>query len=486
MTSRKVTVIGAGLSGLAAGIHLLRQGFRVTLLEANDVIGGCCSTSSVDGYTFNNGAMYVAVPRLIDRAFARLGLDRQDLLPLRRITVPQASVLPGGTRVTLVDHGRASIEGDNAAARTATLQVELERCADKWAPVLRLFADDLMPYPLSLSRVISKAWRHLPKLAGNLAAELNRSFSDPEARAAVSAVTLYTGLPPERTPVFQIMGLVAMLDDGFYLPEGGMNAISRVLRDAFLDLGGELHTGTRVKRILIGSGKVRALLLEDNAEVSAGIVVSTATAMATFACLMAPTDVPASMRRRIKRAPLSHRALGIQLGLTNRIEVPAYAVNHVPLMEQQYQALAPQPQGIRWLSYAVPTLTLPELSPAGGSVIEMFTSVDQNLSLDAWDDQSADALADEVIAALGRHHPLDIRARRVLSPRTYAERMNLFGGALYGLSPGASPMQQFPHKTPIQGLFLAGQTTYPGYGTGPALFTGILAAEAIAESLLRA
>jgi phytoene desaturase len=124
---------------------------------------------------------------------------------------------------------------------------------------------------------------------------------------------------------------------------------------------------------------------------------------------------------------------------------------------------------------------LPELSPAGGSVVEMFTSVDQRLSLDAWDDRSADALADELIAALGRQQPLDIRARRVLSPRTYAEHMNLYQGALYGLSPSAGPMQQFPHKTPIQGLFLGGQTTYPGYGTGPALFSGILAAEEIAK-----
>lgn len=302
----KVTVIGAGLSGLAAGIRLIRQGFRVTLLEANDAVGGCCSTSTVDGYTFNNGAMYVAMPGLIDHAFARLGLDRQALLPLRRINVPQTSVLPGGTRVTLVDdHGNASIEGDNAAARTATLQAELKRCVDKWGPVLRLFADELMPYPLALSRMISKAWRHLPKLTGNLAGDLNRSFSDPEARAAVSAVTLYTGLAAEHTPVFQILGLVTMLDDGFYLPEGGMNAITRVLRKAFLELGGELHTGTRVKRILVGSGKVRALLFDGNAEVSADIVVSTATAMTTFACLMAPADVPASMRHRLKRAPLS-------------------------------------------------------------------------------------------------------------------------------------------------------------------------------------
>lgn len=479
--SRKVTIIGAGLSGLAAGIHLARQGFGVTVLEANDVIGGCCSTTDVEGYRFNNGAMYVAVPRLIDHAFSRLGLDRQALVPLRRIAVPQTSVLPSGTRVTFVDKGTARIEGDNGAARTRVLQAELERCIDKWAPVLRLFVDDLMPYPLSLPRLLSKVWRHLPKLSGNLAGELHKLFSDPEARSAVSAVTLYTGLPVERTPVFQIMGLVAMLDEGFYLPEGGMGAITDALHHAFLELGGELHVGARVKRIRVEGGKVRSVVLEGKTEIPTDTVISTATAMATFTRMMVPTDVPTSIQRRLKRVPLSQRALGIQLGLSNQIDAPAYAVNHVALMEQQYQQLAPQPDGIRWLSYTVPTLTLPALAPAGGSIIEMFTSVDQKQPLDAWDDRTANALADEAIAALAQHQPLDIHTRRVLSPRTYAEQMNLFEGALYGLSPGASPAQQFPYKTPIEGLFLAGQTTYPGYGTGPALFTGILAAEAVAK-----
>ena len=211
-------------------------------------------------------------------------------------------------------------------------------------------------------------------------------------------------------------------------------------------------------------------------EVSAETVISTASAMATFTRMMAPADVPASVWRRLRRVPLSHRAAGVQLGLGNRIDAPAFAVNHVPLMEEQHEVLAPQSDGIRWLSYTTPTLTLPDLARAGGSVIELFVAVDQKLPVDAWDDSATDALGDAAIAALARHHPLDIEVRRVLSPKVYAEKMNLFEGALYGLSPAASPTQQFPHETPIEGLFLAGQATYPGYGVGPALFSGILAA----------
>lgn len=64
----------------------------------------------------------------------------------------------------------------------------------------------------------------------------------------------------------------------------------------------------------------------------------------------------------------------------------------------------------------------------------------------------------------------------------YRDRMHLFGGAVYGLSPGASPAARFPHATPVQGLFQAGQTTYPGYGVGPATMSGIFAAEALMKT----
>jgi phytoene desaturase len=46
-----------------------------------------------------------------------------------------------------------------------------------------------------------------------------------------------------------------------------------------------------------------------------------------------------------------------------------------------------------------------------------------------------------------------------------------------------TPREQFPHTTPLAGLFLAGQTTFPGYGVGAAMMSGIFAAEALRASL---
>ena len=49
MTGEAV-VIGAGLAGLAAAIHLAAAGRDVTVVEARDGPGGCCGTASVGPY----------------------------------------------------------------------------------------------------------------------------------------------------------------------------------------------------------------------------------------------------------------------------------------------------------------------------------------------------------------------------------------------------------------------------------------------------
>ncbi|HET7731697.1 MAG TPA: NAD(P)/FAD-dependent oxidoreductase [Usitatibacter sp.] len=479
---KTIAIIGGGLSGLAAGVFLSRRGFEVKLFEANEKLGGCCAITRLRRYTFNDGALYVAVPAILDRAFARLGLDRPTLVPLRRIVATQATRLPDGTVVSMAD-GRVTVHGANGDDRSARLAVEIERLMQRWRPVLRLFADDLLSRSFSPATLLGKGWRHLHKLRGTLAAELERRFSDPAARAAMAGNLLYTGLAPDKAPVLQILGLVAMFDDGFHLPEGGMGAIPEALGAALRRQGGEIVLGARVERIRVTNGRVRGVEVDGHGSTPADAVISTASGMLTFGSLLGEQDVPASMRRKARKAPLSHKALSVQLGLANALDVPSHSVSVLPMMEDQHKFFLPGDGVPEYFNYSVPTVTMPELAPAGASIVEMFAPIDQARPVDRWDEEASEAAADAAIAALSRIHRLDIVVRRVTSPRDYRDRMHLFDGAIYGLSPAADPRSQFPHRTPVEGLFQAGQTTYPGYGVGPATMSGIFAAEALMKAV---
>ena len=132
------------------------------------------------------------------------------------------------------------VEGGGEDVDADQLRGELERMVAKWSPVLDFFTKDAAFHPFSLRRMALRGWKHLPKLIGSADDELKASFSSRAVRAAFSGALLFNGVPPEKMPVTMVLGLVSMLRDGYYLPEGGMGAITETLRDAFIQNGGEI------------------------------------------------------------------------------------------------------------------------------------------------------------------------------------------------------------------------------------------------------
>jgi len=54
-TKNKILVLGAGLAGLAAGYELVKAGYKVTLVEKEEAVGGLARTITKKGFRFDTG-----------------------------------------------------------------------------------------------------------------------------------------------------------------------------------------------------------------------------------------------------------------------------------------------------------------------------------------------------------------------------------------------------------------------------------------------
>ena len=97
--SDHVVIVGAGLAGLSAAIHLIATGRKVTVLERELVPGGRNGLLKKDGYSFDTGPTVLTMPSLIEEIFEAVGeklsdwMELKPLVPLYRASFHDGSVI---------------------------------------------------------------------------------------------------------------------------------------------------------------------------------------------------------------------------------------------------------------------------------------------------------------------------------------------------------------------------------------------------------
>ena len=82
MSKKTIVIIGAGVSGLSAGIYAEQHGFRAILLEKNPSVGGMCTGWYRKGYYLDGCIHWLTGTKegtLLNRMWKNLGaIDKQE------------------------------------------------------------------------------------------------------------------------------------------------------------------------------------------------------------------------------------------------------------------------------------------------------------------------------------------------------------------------------------------------------------------------
>ncbi len=244
-SSYDVVVVGAGPNGLAAGVRLAEAGLSVLILEANDSIGGGTRSAELTRPGFVHDLCSAIHPMAAGSPYLRSLELEQYGLEWVHPEIPLAHPLDGGRVAVMYRSIKATAERlgiDEDAYRRLIAPI-----ANSWDD----FADEVLGPIIHLPKrpfLLARFGLHALRSAENLA---KKQFRTESARALFGGLAAHSQISLDAASSAAI-GLVlcgAGHAVGWPMPRGGAQKIADALAARFAELGGQIETGRRIRRL---------------------------------------------------------------------------------------------------------------------------------------------------------------------------------------------------------------------------------------------
>jgi phytoene dehydrogenase-like protein len=254
-----VIIIGAGMSGLAAGIRLAHYQKQVCILERHSTIGGLNSFYRQGGRNFDVGLH--ALTNYTPKGERHGPLSK--LLRQLRFTWDEFALVPQvGSSIRFPG---VRLDFDN----------DFQRLADEIAAWFPAEKD-------SIGRLVGElvGYEQIGRAAGEISARevVGRFIHDPLLVEMLFCPLLYYGSSRERDMDFELFSVLfrSIYLEGLARPLAGVRLILKNLVRKFKALGGQLRLQSGVQRIVVREGRAEKVILDDGTELVARYILSSA------------------------------------------------------------------------------------------------------------------------------------------------------------------------------------------------------------------
>ncbi|KNX36964.1 phytoene desaturase family protein [Luteipulveratus halotolerans] len=475
-----VIVVGAGLAGLSAALHLTGAGREVTVLESADGPGGRAPRLQRSGYSLDTGPTVVTVPGVLADAFAAVGEDLDDHVRLLPVDPAYVAQLHDGSTLALTTDSAVmasriqALAGPGDAAGYLRLVDHLRAL---YCVELPSFIDRNLGSPASLA---NRSLLDIVRLQGfsRLDRVIARYFEDERLRRAFSFQALYAGVSPARAlGVFAIITAMDLVE-GVTYPQGGINAIPAAMAGALARHGAEIRYGTTVTSVVDDGRSVSVTTADGVRHVADSVVL---TCEPDSAATLLGDRSPRALRRPVRLSP---SCVVLAAGVRRRIPGRGHHTIHLGNAWDEVFDDLDRGRLMRDPSFlvSVPSRTDPTIAPPGHDVLYALfpaphlrhrTALDWETLRPSYRRHMLDHLDAAGFGDLSPH----LEAEELITPADWMRR-GFAGGT--PLSAAHTFSQSGPFRTPNQvtdRIVLAGSGTTPGIGVPMVVISGRLAAE---------
>ena len=494
MPEESIIVVGGGIAGLTGASLLSKEGYSVTLVEAHTQLGGCAGTFQRGAYTFDVGATQVAGLEkggIHHRLFHYLGIP----IPNAKILDPGCSVFLGdGTRPINLWHDPIMWEKERQEQFPGS-EIFWSLCSQihksNWAFVER---DPILPvrnfWDLSqlmsairpsnlLTGVLSKLTiEDLLKITGCQKDRRLRRFLDLQLK-------LYSQEPASRTAALYGATVLQMAQfpRGLWHLQGSMQILSDLLKHSFLRDGGKLLMAHRVTRIFNekNSNTFKVTMIDRRKNLihlNGSDIVFSLPPQSLIDLIPINGGLSTEYRQRINKLPKPSGAI-VFYGALSRSNLPVDCPGHIQIFDEYFGSL-----------FISISLEHDERAPTGMATLiaSVFVDIDQWSNLDSQSYINKKKIfSQQIITILNKKFDLletSWTHKELSTPRSFERWTGRPGGIVGGLGQHPSQFGPFglPSRTPLKGLWLCGDSIYPGEGTAGVSQSAMMAVRQLMES----
>ncbi|MEO5673680.1 MAG: phytoene desaturase family protein [Chitinophagales bacterium] len=491
MLVKKVAIIGAGYSGLAASAILSAAGYDVTVFEKNNQAGGRARSFSDQGFTFDMGPSWYWMPDVFESFYGRFGKCAKDFYDLKRLSPSFAIHYSEGDCMHVPSSVKMICELFEKTEEGAgnKLKEFLSEAGEKY----RIAISDKLVFKPSLS------WKEYIELAGkrntwqlqlfsSFHKHVRRFFRHPRLIALMEFPVLFLGALPVQTPALYSLMNYAGLSLGTWYPMGGMYKTIEAMTDLAISNGVKIRCNSEVNSIDCRKGKVKGLSVKGEYHRADAIIASADYHHIEQTLL--PEEFRMYSPKYWNSRKMSPSALIFFVGVNRKLK---NLLHHNLFFDTDFSTHAKE----IYVKSAYPTAPLfyvscpsqtdPVVAPEGKENLFILIPIASGLNDD---EETRSYYFDLVMKRLenitGNDFRNDIEVQKSYSLNEFKADYHAFKGNAYGL---ANTFLQTAFLKPkmqnrkLKNLFYAGQLTVPGPGVPPSIISGQIAAAEVIKYL---
>ena len=484
---KNIVIIGSGVAGLASAIRLGAAGHKVTVVEANDYVGGKLTAKNIGRYRFDLGPSVFTMPHLIEE----LTLISKQELKFEYLTLDKICNYfyeDGTTLSAYPDKEKFATEVHHKLGETKeSVYEQLKYSATAYELIGELFMEQSL-HKLSnfLNLKTAKALLNIRKLKLNktMNEANNARFKNKKTVQLFNRFATYNGSNPFQAPA--LINIIAHLEHniGAFAPKGGMHDITMHLYNLSVKLGVEYKMNTRVIKVITENDLVNNVLTSSG-EIKADIVVSGADIKHVYTKLLDKKYYPTKILEQEKSLSGLIFYWGVkkefqELSLHNIL----FSENSEAEFNSFFKDKTPYHDPTIYIN--ITSKVTPTDAPEGCENWFVMINVPHNASGEPI--HYVKEMRKQIVAKINRVLKTDIEQyieiEDVLDPHLIEQRTSSSGGSLYGNSSNnkyAAFLRHANNSSKIKNMYFCGGSVHPGGGIPLGLLSAKIVSEMIAE-----